>query len=58
MKQLIWLFSAVLILSSCSTQRGYVYEGGKKRKVKQWEVKHLQAQKGLRNNGRSCSEEW
>ena len=61
MKNLKILFVVVLgftLLTSCGTQRSMVMEGGKYRKAKRWEVKQIQAQKGFRNQGRHCSEEW
>jgi major membrane immunogen (membrane-anchored lipoprotein) len=47
-----------VVLVSCGTQRSMVMQGGKYRKAKRWEVRQIQAQKGFRSQGRSCSEEW
>jgi hypothetical protein len=55
---LVVVFLLPLVLDSCTSQRSMVMEGGRYRKAKRWEVKHLQAQKGLRNSGRPCTQEW
>ena len=61
MKNLKMIVVAVLstvVFASCGSQRSMVMEGGKYRKAKRWEVRHIQAQKGFRSQGRHCSEEW
>ena len=49
---------STVVFASCGSQRSMVMEGGKYRKAKRWEVRHIQAQKGFRSQGRHCSEEW
>lgn len=58
MKKLIplVLLSFVVTLNSCVV--GYRYEKGQRKKVYKWQEETRQAQKGIRNSKRPCSDEW
>ena len=55
MRHFISISLIVTLLAGCASS-GYVYEGGKRRKVKRWEVKEIRSVKAGGN--RPCSEEW
>ncbi len=37
---------------------GYRYEQGQRKPVRKWQEDKRQAQKGIRNGNRPCSDEW
>lgn len=47
---------AIFTMNSCMST-SYVYEGGKRRKAKRSEVKHIRSIKPG-STGRPCSDEW
>ena len=55
MKKFLSLILISVLLSSCYAP-GYVYQQGKKKKVKRSEVKVIQSKKS--GGSRPCSEEW
>lgn len=55
MKQFISISLIAALLAGCAST-GYVYEGGKRRKAKRWEVKQVRSVKAGGN--RPCSDEW
>jgi len=54
-KVIVYGLSAVFLLSGCAST-SYVYEGGKKRKAKRWEVRQIQSK--TPNGGGSCTDNW
>jgi len=56
-KILVYGLSAVFLLSGCAST-SYVYEGGKRRKAKRWEVRQLQSKTPGGGSNRSCVDNW
>ena len=54
-KKFVFFLIACVTISSCYAP-GYVYQGGKKKKVRRSDVRVIESKKG--DGSRHCSEEW